>query len=231
MTNNDPSAPSFLRTAGEFLTPLELAKLVAATPTLVTQVRGSGEPVVVLPGLGAGNASTLLMRNYLAWLGYDVNGWTLGRNTGNVREFLPKIAEQVCAIYSRTEQKVNVVGWSLGGVLAREVARDHPSLVKQVIIMGSPLIGGPKYTRFGSLFEAQGANLDEIEARIADRERRPITVPITSIYSKRDGIVSWQASIDTSNSHAEHLEVKATHLGLGISPEVFKILAMKLARN
>lgn len=92
-------------------------------------------------------------------------------------------------------------------------------------------MGGPKYTSFGKSYAAQGINLDSIEARIAEREKRPISVPITSVYSKRDGIVAWQASIDKLNPQAEHVEVNATHLGLGISPEVFKVLAKKLAQK
>lgn len=231
MTVSDLKPPSFITTAKELLTPLELARLVAATPTLIQQARGKAEPVMVLPGLGASDASTLIMRKYLSWLGYDVHGWNLGRNTGNVSELLPKVSEQISRHYARTNTKISLIGWSLGGVLAREIARDHPSLIQQIITLGSPVVGGPKYTSFGRLYESRGANLDDIEIRIAERERRPISVPITSIYSKRDGIVGWQASIDKLNPHAEHIEVKATHLGLGISPDVFKILATKLAEK
>ncbi len=126
---------------------------------------------------------------------------------------------------------MHVVGWSLGGVLAREAARDYPETVRQVITMGSPLVGGPKYTSMGALFKKRGVNLDKIEATIAARESTPIAVPVTSIYSKRDGIVGWQASIDKHTADIEHIEVGATHLGLGISPDVFKILARKLANT
>ena len=96
--------------------------------------------------------------------------------------------------------------------------------------MGSPVVGGPKYTSFGGLYEGRGLNLDAIEARIEAREATPIRVPITAIYSKRDGIVGWQASIDRRNAQVEHREVTATHLGLGISPDVFKIIAQVLTR-
>jgi pimeloyl-ACP methyl ester carboxylesterase len=186
---------------------------------------------MVLPGLSASDISTLIMRKYLVWLGYDVRGWNLGRNTGNVSDLLPQVTEQIRKHHALTNTKVNIIGWSLGGVLAREVARDSPALVQQIITLGSPAVGGPKYTSFGKIYAARGINLDTIEARIAERESRPISVPITSIYSKQDGIVAWQASIDKLNLQAEHVEVKATHLGLGISPEVFKVLAKRLARK
>jgi pimeloyl-ACP methyl ester carboxylesterase len=231
MTTTDLKPPSFITTAKELLTPLELARLIAATPALTNYARGHGEPVMVLPGLGSSDVSTLIMRKYLAWLGYEVRGWNLGRNTGNVAELLPQVTEQIRRHYAQANAKVTIIGWSLGGVLAREIARDTPELIEQIITLGSPAVGGPKYTSFAKLYTARGVDLDSIEARIAERERRPISVPITSIYSKQDGIVAWQASIDKLNPQAEHVEVNATHLGLGISPEVFKVLAKKLAQK
>jgi hypothetical protein len=185
--------------------------------------------VLVLPGLGASNSSTALLRNYLTWLGYNVQGWTLGRNRGNVAEMLPWVVDQLRVLHARTGSKVHAIGWSLGGILAREAAREYPETVHQVVTLGSPVVGGPKYTSMGALYTRNGGNLDDIEAAIAARESTPISVPVTSIYSKRDGIVGWQASIDRHSSDIEHIEVRATHLGLGISPEVFKILARKLA--
>jgi pimeloyl-ACP methyl ester carboxylesterase len=222
-------APSLMALAGESLTPFELTRLVAASPSLARQTRGRGEPVLVLPGLGASNSSTALLRNYLTWLGYNVQGWTLGRNRGNVAEMLPWVVDQLRVLHARTGSKVHAIGWSLGGILAREAAREYPETVHQVVTLGSPVVGGPKYTSMGALYTRNGGNLDDIEAAIAARESTPISVPVTSIYSKRDGIVGWQASIDRHSSDIEHIEVRATHLGLGISPEVFKILARKLA--
>ena len=224
-------APSLMALAGESLTPFELTRLVAASPSLARQTRGRGEPVLVLPGLGASNSSTALLRNYLTWLGYNVQGWTLGRNRGNVAEMLPWVVDQLRVLHARTGSKVHAIGWSLGGILAREAAREYPETVHQVVTLGSPVVGGPKYTSMGAMYTRNGGNLDDIEAAIAARESTPITVPVTSIYSKRDGIGGWQASIDRHSSDIEHIEVRATHLGLGISPEVFKILARKLANT
>ncbi len=221
--------PSFLAAARESLSGLEFVRLAMAWPELSAQTRGHGEPVLVLPGYGASDASTFPLRRYLAWLGYDPRGWGLGRNTGNVREMLPQVADQVRQLKEQAGNPVDIIGWSLGGVIAREVARDYPDTVRQVVTLGSPVVGGAKYTSFGRLFARRGADLDEMEAKIAARETRPITVPVTSIYSKRDGIVGWQAAIDRHNAQVEHIEVRATHLGLGLSPEVFMIIARKLA--
>ena len=221
--------PSIMTIAKESLTPFEFTRLFVACPALALQSRGSGEPVMVLPGLGASNSSTFLLRRYLSWLGYSVEGWELGRNSGNVEQLLPQVAEHVQEVHKKTGLKVNLVGWSLGGVLAREVARDNPAIVRQVVTMGSPVVGGPKYTVFGNLYRQRGVDVDAIEATVAARESNPIRVPVTSIYSKNDGIVGWQASIDRHSPQVDNIKVCATHLGLGISPDVFKILARKLA--
>ena len=226
-----PEAPSILAIARESLSGLEFARLMAASPVLALQPKGRGQSVIVLPGFSASNTSTVPLRRYLTWLGYEVHGWELGRNTGNVRELWPQVFDEVRQIYARSGSPVDIVGWSLGGVIAREVARDHPEIVRQVITMGSPVVGGAKYTSMSRLFKQRGVDLDEMEATIAARESTPIRVPVTSIYSKNDGVVGWEASIDQHNTQVEHLEVYTTHLGLGISPDVFKIIARKLARR
>jgi len=227
---NQPKAPSLLALAGEIRSAAELVRLLAATPKLRAQGRGDGQPVAVLPGLGAGDGSTYLLRGYLTYLGYESHGWALGRNQGGFDELVPKVVSRVRKIYERSGRPVNIVGWSLGGILGREVARDHPCMVRQIVTLGSPIVGGSKYTSLARLYESRGADLDAMEVIIDQLERKPITVPITSIYSKRDGVVGWQASIDRWNKHADHIEVHATHLGLGLSPEVFEIIARKLSK-
>ena len=109
--------------------------------------------MIVLPGLGASNASTILLRSYLSWLGYNVQGWSQGRNHGGVQTLLPLVTREVKEIYNQSGSKVHIIGWSLGGVIAREVARDFPEIVQQVVTMGSPVVGGPKYTSFGELYK------------------------------------------------------------------------------
>ncbi len=125
---------------------------------------------------------------------------------------------------------ISLVGWSLGGYLAREIARDLPSRVERVVSFGSPVIGGPKYTTAGRVYERRGIDVDQIERTVEERKRVPLRVPVTAIYSRRDGVVAWQACIDNENNDLiEHIEVEATHLGLGFNPEVFRIVARRLA--
>ena len=106
-----------------------------------------------------------------------------------------------------------------------------PHQIRQVITLGSPVVGGPKYTAVAEAFSRRGLDLDEVEAEVAARNRQPLETPVTAVYSRSDGVVAWQACIDRHGSNVEHVEVETTHLGLGISPDVFEIIAERLARR
>ena len=212
--------------AWEALSGLELGRLLARSPWLLAAPRGDA-PVLVLPGYGADDASTLPLRWFLRRLGHDVEGWALGRNRGDVPALMPRVARAVAAIAERRGEPVHLIGQSLGGVLARETARDRPEAVAQVITLGTPVIGGPAHTRVGG--QRDPATLARIDARIRARNRIPIRVPLTVVYSRRDGIVNWRACIDDDNSHAEHVEVTSSHLAMGIDPKVWELAAERLA--
>jgi len=210
---------------------LEPIRLAARSRQLSGLPRGDGAPVMVLPGFGTGDAATWALRRFLAYLGYDVQGWGLGRNHGRVPELLLQVIAALEDLAARHGRPVHLVGWSLGGYIAREAARDRPDLVTLVITLGSPVVGGPKYTASHRYYVRQGYDLDEIEAAVAARDNIPLSVPVTAIYSKRDGVVTWQACIDRINPGTEHVEVGASHLGLGLSPDVYSIVARRLART
>lgn len=208
----------------------DLAHSALRWPRLVGQPRGAGDPVLVFPGYGASDASTAVLRGYLRAIGHDARGWDLGRNHGDVPALIPRVIEATQRRADATGRRVRLVGWSLGGVLAREVARERPELVERVVTLGSPIVGGPKYTAAAAAYRRRGADLDAIEAAIAERDRTPIDVPITAIYSKRDGVVSWRACIDGHNRDAEHIEVPCSHTAFGFHSAVFAIVAERLAR-
>lgn len=222
-----PGPASLLR---EGLGLLELPRLLLRFPELARMPRGSGQPVMVLPGFGASDGSTFVLRSYLRFLGYQVRGWRMGVNTGQVAELLPRVRRRVASAADRGGEPVRLIGWSLGGVLAREVARDAPDLVRSVITLGSPIVGGPKYTAVGRIYAQQGVDLDALEAEIEGREATPIRVPITAIWSRADGIVAWQACVDRRSPDAENVEVVATHLGLGFAADVYRVIAERLPR-
>jgi pimeloyl-ACP methyl ester carboxylesterase len=210
---------------------LELPRLLWNARDLARVPRGAGEPVMVLPGYSASDASTFLLRSYLQLLGYSVFGWGLGRNSGNVPVLIPRVVGRVDSLAAQTGQNVRLVGWSLGGYLAREAARERPSKIERVVTLGSPVVGGPKYTVVGRYYAQQGYDLDEIEAAVAKRDRTPLRVPVTAVYSRADGVVAWRACIDSTNEGVEHVEVTTTHLGLGLAPEVYRVIAERLARR
>ena len=211
---------------------LELPRLALRSPELARRPRGGGRPVVVYPGYGTSDASTAPLRAYLRGLGYDVHGWNLGRNRGDMHGVITPVLDQVRALARDHAQRVALVGWSLGGVIAREVAREHPELVARVITFGTPVVGGPKYTAVADAYREQGVDLDQLERDLAALEtERPIRVPVTAIYSAEDRIVAWQACLDTTSADVEHVELRGTHTGLGINPDLYRVVADRLAES
>ncbi len=210
---------------------LELPRLALRVPDLARQPRGHGQTVLVLPGYGAGDGSTSLLKSYLRLLGYRVTGWHFGRNSGDVAELLPRLLKRILSITYKTQQPIRIVGWSLGGFLAREIARERPDLVNRIITLGTPVIGGPKYTVVAPMFRRRGIDVDAIEAEIERRNQILLRTPVTAIYSRVDAVVTWRACIDHFGLNVEHVEVRTTHLGLGFSPDVYKIIAQRLADN
>lgn len=210
----------------EALTPLQMTSLLVQAPALALAPRGNGS-VLVWPGFGAGNSSTATLRAYLRYLGYQVEGWSEGNNDGDVLNLLDRLKTNLAA--RQGTDPVTLIGWSLGGYLAREVARDCPDRVRRVITLGSPVVGGPKYTAVADLFARRGTSLDEIERLVEERYDVPLSVPVTAIYSRMDGVVAWQACIDERSPDVEHLEVASSHVGLGFSPHAYRIIAARLA--
>ena len=226
---SDLRAPSLLSAAVEGLTGLEVARLSLTWPRLARLPRGSGRPVLLFPGYSGDDSSTLVLRTVLRRLGHDARGWGLGRNVGDVPARIEQVSALVARAAERLGEPVALVGWSLGGYLAREAVREQPGAVTQVITLGSPIAGGPKYTQLAPLYRAGGMDLDAVEAEIRAREEVPLRVPVTALYSRLDGVVAWQACVDRTEALAENVEVRTTHLGFGFSTEVFRILALRLA--
>ena len=208
---------------------LELPRLLFRFPVLARQPKGCGQPVLVLPGYGAGDISTALLQGYLRFLGYRVRGWGRGRTHGEVQTLMPRVLRRLISLARKSGQEVTLVGWSLGGYLAREAARERPDLVQRVITLGTPVVGGPKYTVVARHFYRRGIDMDAMEAEIELRNQILLRTPVTAIYSRADAIVAWRACIDQNGSNVEHVEVRTTHLGFGFSAEVYKIIAQRLA--
>ncbi|GAA3962195.1 hypothetical protein GCM10022278_20250 [Allohahella marinimesophila] len=188
----------------------------------------SKRTAMLVPGFGGGPRSLFVLRQTAEDAGYRTVDWGQGFNTGDVRHFLPLVQRRVRELAESSGEPVTLIGWSLGGYISREVARDMPQHVRQVITLGTPVIGGPRYTIVAKFYERQGHDLDQIEADIKARYDNPIQVPVKAIYSRRDGVVSWEACIDHWTPDIEHIEVPQAHLGLGFSPSVQRIVSRLL---
>jgi pimeloyl-ACP methyl ester carboxylesterase len=222
-----PSGPPRRGLRGEWRVGLQAARLVAMTPTLSRAPRGDGAPVVLVPGWKAPSASMIPLRSFLRYLGHDARHWELGVNEGRPERDAPRLAAQVERLASAAGRPVTLIGWSLGGTVAREAARQAPAAIAQVITYGTPVVGGPTHTigarSYGPEESARiSALIEELDAA------SPISVPITAIFTRRDGIVSWCACIDRTSSEVRHVEVSSTHISMGFDPDVWRVIADRL---
>ena len=210
---------------------LEASALMLQLPMLrMTAPRGQGA-LMVLPGFMADDASTWLLRRFLTSLGYSAAAWDLGLNRGPMMAYLPVLIERLEQWHEESGEKASMVGWSRGGTLSREVARERPDLLKSVVTLGSPVRGGVGSTSIGRLVTAQtGLTPAQIGNLLRERQRRPIETPITAIYSKTDGVVAWQACVDEVNPSVTHHVVEGSHVGLGFNADVYRLIARALAR-
>ncbi len=221
--------PSWRLLVAESTSPLESARLLGAAPRLSRMPRGDGHAVVDVPGWRAPELTGLPLRRYLSWLGYDARGWGFGTNTGNPVRDARRLTQAVAELADASGQRVSLVGWSLGGVVSREVARERPDLVRRVITYGTPVVGGPSHTALAGAYSHEvRAEANRVTAQL--HASRPIAVPLTVIYSRRDGIVSWRACVDRSSPDVEHVEVRSSHIGMGVDPDVWSVVATRLAR-
>lgn len=219
--------PDRLATLAELLLPFDMAAFALHLPALLVAPRGDGRPVLLLPGYGASERSMEPLSRFLTFIGYSVQHWDIGRNRGKVDQYSRAIADQLVARY---DTPVTLIGWSLGGVVAREAARLAPAQVREIVTMGTPVIGGPKYTSLGRRFAANEAlDLDQFEMAMHQRNLVRLSCPITAIYTDRDGIVSPGSSQDIYNPQTQMVKVGGGHFGLGINPRVWRIIADTLA--
>jgi len=227
----DPRPPSpwlLLMEGGR--APFEYAATLASMPWLGRVPKGDGHPVIVFPGLGASELSTRPLRNYLAQLGYAAYDWGLGRNRPR-DGLLQACARRVLEVARQHQRKVSLVGWSLGGVYARELAKQLEPQTRCVVTLGTPFSGHVRATNAARAYELySGRPLHQDPAR-AERLRRAPSVPTTSIYSKSDGVVAWQCSLNDDLPHTENIEIHASHLGLGVNPLALYAVADRLRQD
>ncbi len=208
----------------ELTLPLVLAKTATRWMNLPDTPSGHTATVLLLPGYGMPAQSMGIIKRYLTRLGHDVHDWTLGRNNGDMKGSLPRVQNDIDRLTQACGGPISVVGWSLGGTMARECAREEPEKVQRIITLGSPVVGGPKFTAFKSLFAKRGFDLDRAANTVLSRYRKPLLTPVTALYCKRDSIVHWQACIDHFSENMTHVEIQTPHMSMPFSAEVLQLL-------
>lgn len=227
----DLMPPSLKLMLLEARAPWEAMAMAAVSPWLSRMPSGDGHAVLVCPGLGASDLTTVALRRFLQRLGYQAHGWKQGLNLGPRDGVLEGCRERIQALHREHGGKISLIGWSLGGIYAREMAKEMPELVRDVITLGTPFTGHPKATnawRFYQMVSGQQAHDEELLAEV----RKPPPVPTTSIYSKTDGIVAWQCSINPlRHAHTENIEVHSSHIGMGLNPMAMYAIADRLRQD
>ncbi|MEM1039075.1 MAG: alpha/beta hydrolase [Pseudomonadota bacterium] len=211
----------------------ELASFAAALPLLLASCpRGDGQPVLVLPGLITTDNSTIALRTLLSALGYPVYGWDMGRNYGPLPGVEEGLINRVNELYEEHGRKVSLVGWSLGGIYARQLAKMMPNKVRQVVSMGSPFNGDPRATNAWKVYQfTSGHKVDDRDRHMGGAIAQPPTVPTTAIFSKTDGICAWQNCVEQDLPHTENIHVRASHCGLGHHPAAVFAVADRLSQG
>jgi len=194
-------------------------------------IDGKNQPVLLVPGYRAGNVSMEIIKKFLKHNKFNAISWSQDYNNGHVEVMLEKLKEDVIHYQKKYNSKIHLVGWSLGGYLSREAARDLPDFVQSITTLATPIHGGPKYTIAANENVQNGFDIDHIESVVTERNLRPIPVPITAIYTKNDSIIDWRTCIDPHITDEDHFLVSTTHLGVIWSPEVFQIIVKRLEEN
>lgn len=229
--------PPFLYLAAELPRLLgEAASLPVAWSALMANApKGDGHPVLVLPGFLGGDGSTLLLRRFLTRVGYDVLPWLLGNNRGAPSQLL-SLMRRFYRLTQTYDEPISIVGQSLGGVYAREIAREFPHAVRFVITLGSPF--GATSLRTISpvvarLFESMsGVTVEQMRTEMGQQDASaPPPVPVSALYSRTDGVVSWRACMERESERTENIEVVGSHSGMAMHPAVLHVVADRLAQR
>jgi pimeloyl-ACP methyl ester carboxylesterase len=210
---------------------LEFNASILLSPLLMRAPRGDGHPVLALPGFLASDLSMAPIRRYLKQLGYDTYAWRMGRNLGGVSNKRAALRKLLTDIHTTTGRKVSIVGWSLGGVYARDLALQFPDMIRSVITLASPFADDVRATNATRLYEVLSGETVEHNSELIEAIGGDLPVPATSIYSRTDGIANWRTSLLRPSATAENIEVHlASHIGLGVNAAAWWAVADRLAQ-
>jgi pimeloyl-ACP methyl ester carboxylesterase len=227
--HHHPPPPGLMRLALEMRAPWEFGIALATYPFMRGVAAGDGHPVLVFPGLAAGDATTLVLRRFLNDIGYSAYAWEQGLNVGPQPGVLEACMARIRQLRARHGRRVSLVGWSLGGVYAREIAKLMPDDVRVVVSLAAPFTGSPKSTNAWRVYQLVTGE-SEIDAERFAALREPPSVPTTSIFSRTDGVVAWQCCVERETARSENIEVHGSHVGMGVNPTALYAVADRLAQ-
>ncbi len=214
---------------------LEMGAYLAATPALRRYPKGDGQPVMVLPGFGAGDSATLPVRRFLKNRGYPTYGWQEGINLGRRAGLFTKLHQRITFLRNKHNKRVSLVGWSLGGVISRALAFQDAADLRSVVTLGSPLYATHESTNISLLLRLaqrlRGEAVIPTQVPTTPWKNEPETpVPFSSIYSRTDGIVAWQTCLEPNLVLRENIHVPTSHLGFLFNPLTLYVIADRLAQ-
>lgn len=231
---DNAALPRHLLRILEWRTGFEYLSARLALSRIATWQHGDGHPVLVLPGFLAGALSTDFLRNVLRQLDYRVYDWGLGTNMGYRPSMKQALPARLRHIRERSGgRRISIIGWSAGGIYARELARGLPDDVRSVITLGSPFRGNHQASTAWRVWRLLNRGSDAAGAvteAALNRRARPLSVPTTCIYSKSDGIVAWQCCMSLPAPETENVEVRSSHLGYGHNLQTLSVIADRLAQ-
>ena len=208
----------------------ELRKALPFIKNYEVQEVSDGHSILIIPGFMASDVSTQPLRRFLKKLGYHPCGWEMGTNLGDLNE-LALLEEKIDNLYKNSGQTISLIGWSLGGIYARELAKRKEDKVHQVITMGSPFadIDAPNNANISFRFVRWLKGFPEPDQSLLDSLPLPTPQPSLAIYSKKDGIVPWQACMEIQEDAVhQNVEVESSHFGMGVNVAVLKLVAERL---
>jgi len=208
----------------------ELCAYAWSYPLMHLAPRGDGHPVLVVPGFLASGTSTFPLRHILKRLGYQGHRWKMGRNFGPLKVEIDSVMDRMQELRQRYNRKVTLIGWSLGGFYARELARKAPDDTRQVITLGSPLRHLDHTAASWLYLKLNGPHADHIDEEILEVHEEPPAVPATSIYSRSDGVVPWRSSLELDRARTQNVRVFGSHCGLGHNPAALWVILDRLAQ-
>jgi len=210
---------------------MDVVSLRLSKKALSRAPHGDGHAVMILPGFFGDDGYSAAFRRFLAKRNYAVHGWGLGRNMGPREGVLEGMADRLEDLYDSYGGQVSLVGHSLGGIYARELARMMPDKVRQVISLGSPFGEGRLGASYpGKIFAA----LNPMEDLPLDQDVLPMAppVPTTAVYSHGDGVVNWKTAVQhNGHEQTQNIRVRGSHCAMTLNPTVWFIVAERLAQQ